>query len=82
MEKDAIEPSGLVAPPSHVPVSGIDPASVGIGGKGVGDVGARVAVGEAQADSTHSSRRVDMRRMSAVYVNQQYSSPLHRGVQS
>ena len=63
MERDAIEPSGLVALLIHIPVNGMDAASVGceVGGKAVGAAG--VAVGAAQADSTQSKRRVEMMRM-------------------
>ena len=66
MERDAIEPSGLVTPPSHSPVNDSWTAkleAVGVGDKDVGDDAAGVAVGEEQADSTESSRRVDMKRM-------------------
>src|SRR5258706_15913024 len=61
-ERDANEPSGLVAPPSHIPIKGTDTASVAVGGRGVGD-GSGVAFGEVQAASIHSNIRFAMIRM-------------------
>ena len=53
---EAFVPSGFVAAPSQSPVKVSREAkvvAVGVGGNGVGDAVAGVAVGEAQADSTH-----------------------------
>ena len=64
IEREPVVPSGLVTAPSQLPVKVSRKAigeAVGVGGNGVGDKG--VAVGEAQADSTHSRRRVEMMRM-------------------
>ena len=64
-------PSGFVAAPSQSPVKvsrEAKVAAVGVGGKGVGNAVAGVAVGEAQADSTQNRRRVVMMRMSVNII--------------
>ena len=64
IEREPVVPSGLVTAPSQLPVKVSRKAigeAVGVGGNGVGGKG--VAVGEAQADSTQSRRRVEMMRM-------------------
>jgi len=44
-------------------------AAVGVGGNGVGDAVAGVAVREAQADSTQSRRRVEKMRMAVNIIH-------------
>jgi hypothetical protein len=80
-ERDAIEPSGFVAPLIHVPVNGMDVASLGseVGGKAVGAAG--VAVGAAQADSTTSRSRVVMFRMYvSIFEPVVFITTLQRGI--
>jgi len=79
IERDAVEPSGFVAAPSHVPVNGSEGTEVEVGGKDVGDAVAGVAVEEAQADSTTSRSRVEMRRMAVNILQPIKIIPLQLG---
>jgi len=82
MERDASEPSGLVAAPSQSPVNVSREAKVETvvaGGKAVGDAGTGVAAGEAQADSIQSRRRVEKIRMSVNIIQRIRKVPLQLG---
>ncbi|MBE0671168.1 MAG: hypothetical protein IH588_11315 [Anaerolineales bacterium] len=79
IERDAVEPSGFVAAPSHVPVNGSGGIEVEVDDKDVGEAGAGVAVGEAQADRTHSRRRDEMMRMSVNIIQRIRKIPIQLG---
>ena len=77
MERDASEPSGLVAAPSQSPVNvsrEAKVAAVGVGGKGVGVTG--VTAEAAQADSTTSRRRIEKMRMAVNIIQRIKKIPL------
>ncbi len=76
---DAIEPSGFVTPLSQVPLKGSGGIEVAVGGKDVGEAGAGVATGEAQADRTTSRSRVVMMRMSINIIQRIRKIPLQLG---
>src|SRR5262249_32314695 len=66
-EREAIDPSGLVTPPSHSPLNvGREADVVGVDGKP--GVAAGATVGEAQADSAQIIRKVKKKRMRYQYT--------------
>ena len=81
--RDAVEPSGLVAPPIHAPVSGSGVAegtSVGVGEGAGNDVG--TGLGAAQAVRPSTSRRVTelMRMEGSIFQAVSILTTLGRGI--
>jgi len=73
-----------VAAPSQSPVNvsrEAKAAAVGVGGGIVGNAGAGVATGEAQADSTQSRRMVEKMRMYvSIFEPAAFTTTLQRGL--
>ena len=83
IERDAIEPSGLVTPPSHSPVNGTGVADGTGVSDGTGDaVGTETVLGAAQAVTKSIKRRVkDMRRMDgSIFYAVLILTTLRRGI--